>query len=442
MKIVGLITEYNPFHLGHKYHLDQSMIKTKSTHSIAVMSSSFVQRGEPALVDKWTRAKMAIDSGVDLVIELPFVFSVQSAELFAYGAIKILDSLNIVDCISFGSENGDLEYLRKAANILVNEPMVFKNKLKENLSKGMPFSASRSLALDYYSKSLDPKDIYDYANMLKESNNILGIEYLKALIRLNSPILPYTIGRVGNKYKDAEITTRMGSATGIRNRLLNDSHEIVKDYVPEVAFEYLMDFYQRYGKFNQLSNYDEILQYLFRIKGPKDLQDFMDMEIGLENRILRMALKNFDLNDLVKDVSTKRYPATRIKRILIHLLMNLKKNDIERIYDLPLEYIRVLATNKKGMEILQKISADSDVLIITKYSNYKKLRNENINLFLDFEEKATDLYFLGIHKNKSYEKMDYISSPYIKRWNIPTYKSIKYLLRNFKYLESIFHIVI
>lgn len=415
MKIVGLITEYNPFHLGHKYHLEQSLVKTKSSHSIAIMSSSFVQRGEPALVDKWTRAKMAVDNGVDLVIELPFVFSVQSAELFAYGAVKILDSLQVIDSISFGSESGDLDHLSKAAKILVDEPDNFRKKLKDNLGQGMPYSASRSLALDYYFKSLDNRDTYNYASMLRESNNILGIEYLKALIRLKSSIVPYTIGRIGNKYKDAEITTSIGSATGIRNRLLNNSHEMVKDYMPDLAYEHLMDFYHKYGAFNELSNYDEIFQYLFRIKSPKDLKEIMDMEIGLENRILKMALQNFNINDLVKTVATKRYPITRIKRILVHLLMNLRKKEIEKIYELPIEYIRVLATNKKGMEILQKISKNSEVSIITKYSNYRKLRNENINLILDFEEKATDLYFLGIKKAKPYEKMDFISSPYIRR---------------------------
>lgn len=415
MKIVGLITEYNPFHLGHKYHLDQSMIKTNSTHSIAIMSSSFVQRGEPALVDKWTRAKMAIDNGLDLVIELPFVFSVQSAELFAFGAVKILDSLNVVDSISFGSESGDLGNLRKAANVLVNEPLDFKHELKKNLDLGMPYSASRSLALDHYLKYLNSKDIFDYAGMLKESNNILGIEYLKALIRLKSKIVPYTIGRVGNKYKDTEITTSMGSATAIRNRLLNMSHETVKDYMPELAFEGLMDFYNSYGNFNQISNYNEILQYLLRTKRPDELKGFMDMEIGLENRILKMALLNYDLNDLVAMVSTKRYPSTRIKRILIHLLMDLRKEDIKKIYKQPIDYVRVLACNKKGMEILQKISKNSDLSIITKYAHYKKLKNENINFILDFEEKATDIYFLGIHKDKAYEKMDYIRSPYISK---------------------------
>ncbi len=414
MKIVGLITEYNPFHLGHKYHLDQSLKITDATHSIAIMSSSFVQRGEPALVDKWTRAKMAIDNGVDLVIELPFVFSVQSAELFAYGALKILNSLNIVDCISFGSENGELSKLKKAASILSDEPLKYKDMLKENLKKGMAYSASRSNSLDSYIKSLDSSDTYDYASMLKESNNILGIEYLKSLIRLNSSIEPFTVGRVGNRYKDNQITTTVASATGIRNKLLTESINSISDFMPKEAYKYLIEFHNRYSIFNQIDNYNEILQYLFRIKTSDDLRKIMDMEEGLENRILRLSLKHYKLNELIDEVVTKRYPSTRIKRILIHLLMDLHRDEIKKLYELPIEYIRVLGVNKKGMEILQRLSKTSEISIITKYSSYKKLNNANINLFLGFEEKATDLYFLGISKTKHYEKMDYITSPYIK----------------------------
>lgn len=415
MKIVGLVTEYNPFHLGHKYHLDESLRITNATHSIAIMSSSFVQRGEPALVDKWTRAKMAVDNGVDLVIELPFVFSVQSAELFAYGALKILDSLNIVDSISFGSESGELDDLKKIANILVKEPMEFKYKLKENLSKGLPYSASRSKSLDYYMKILNPNDKTDYTKLLKESNNILAVEYLKALLRLNSSITPYTVNRVGNRYKDSQITTPIGSATGIRNRLFSENLSSVEDFMPKKAYIHLEDFYKKYSNFNQLSNYNEIIQYLLRISKPKDLKDIMDMEEGLENRIIKLGLNFYNLDELTSQVATKRYPATRIKRILIHLLMGLRKENIKKIHELPIQYIRVLGFNNKGMEILKNISRNSEILTITKYSNYKTLRNKDIDLIFDYEERATDLYYLGINKNQPYIKMDYTTSPYITR---------------------------
>ena len=187
MKVVGFITEYNPFHYGHKYHLEQSINITGATHSLAIMSSSFVQRGEPSIVDKWTKAKIAIENGVDLVIELPFIYAAQSAELFALGGIKIMEALKIVDYISFGSEVGNLEPLQYVADILIDEPSEFKINLKNYLNLGMSFPSARSLAIkDYLSQNSSLN--HDYESILKQSNNILAIEYLKALKRLNSSI--------------------------------------------------------------------------------------------------------------------------------------------------------------------------------------------------------------------------------------------------------------
>src|SRR5699024_6677867 len=148
MKVLGFITEYNPFHFGHKHHLEFSKNKLNATHTIAIMSGSFVQRGEPSIVDKWTKAKMAIDNGVDLVIELPFIYAIQTAELFALGSMKILDALNIIDCISFGSESGDIQILQRIANILLTEPPIFKETLRAHLNRGQSFSVSRSKAVE------------------------------------------------------------------------------------------------------------------------------------------------------------------------------------------------------------------------------------------------------------------------------------------------------
>ena len=172
MKVIGLITEYNPFHLGHKYHLTMSKKLTNSDYSVAIMSGSFVQRGEPSLIDKWTKAKMAIDNGVDLVIELPFIFSTQSAELFAYGGIALLHSLNIIDYVAFGSELGSLSYLEEIAQILVDEPPSYKERLKKYLKEGNSFSVSRSIALE------------DYFNQCKSNrkNSIHVKDILKCLI--------------------------------------------------------------------------------------------------------------------------------------------------------------------------------------------------------------------------------------------------------------------
>lgn len=185
--ITGIITEYNPFHKGHEYHLQKAKSDTNSDGIVCVMSGNFMQRGIPSIIDKWKRAEMAIKNGVDLVLELPLVYSISSAEYFAFGSVSLLNSLGIVDNLYFGSEDGDVSTLKKIAEILADEPFEYKTILKENLKSGLPFHSSRSNALASYIKSDDILDI------LRNSNNILGIEYIKTLKLLNSSICPYTL---------------------------------------------------------------------------------------------------------------------------------------------------------------------------------------------------------------------------------------------------------
>ncbi|WFA09796.1 nucleotidyltransferase [Tissierella sp. Yu-01] len=415
MKVIGFITEYNPFHYGHKYHYEISKKLTDSTHTIAVMSGSFVQRGEPSLIDKWTKAKIAIDNGIDLVIELPFIYSVQSAEFFAYGGVSILDSLNIVDYIAFGSEIESLNPLRKIASILNNEPPKYKEFLKEYLNKGNSFSSARSQALSEYIKLSNPNDTTPYDLILKQSNNILGIEYLKSLNRLNSKIKPISIKRKGNNYNDIEITTNIASATAIRKKILSGNLDGVKDHIPPATYYYLNNFYKKYGTFNSLSNYNQIFQYIFRSTDKSKFNRIMDIENGLENRIIKASSDEIQIEEIIKSVTTKRYPSTRIKRILVHLLSNLDKETIQMIYKTPVNYIRVLGSNQKGLEILRNIKNNSNVNIITKFADHKSLKSEEIDLMLSYEEMATNLYFLGITKNKPLVNMDYKLSPYITK---------------------------
>lgn len=414
MRIVGFITEYNPFHLGHKYHLEISKKLTNSTHSIAVMSGSFVQRGEPSLIDKWTKAKMAIDNGVDLVVELPFLCSVQSAEFFAFSGVSILDSLNVVDYLAFGTETGVIEPLEKIASILNEEPLYFKNALKKYLNTGLSYPKARSNALEEYIESIHLNGTHNLKIALKQSNNILGIEYLKALKRLNSTIEPIAIKRQGNDYNDISITTNIASATGIRNHLLTNEVDTIKNMVPNFSLNYLKEFYNKYNTFNSLDKYNQIFQYLFRVTASEDLMAIMDVENGLQNRLLNKSTESIDIESIIENVKTKRYPSTRIKRILIHMLANIDENTIKEVYETPINYIRVLGSNKKGLEILNKIKENSNIAIITKFADYKALNNPKIEKMLKFEEKATDLYFLGLSSEKPIVKMDYLISPYIK----------------------------
>ena len=411
MKVLGLVTEYNPFHFGHKHHLEYSKKALNSTHTLIVMSSSFVQRGEPAFLDKWTRAKMAIDNGVDLVLELPFVYAVQSAELFALGALRILDSLNIVDYISFGSEQGNIEELEMISEILLEEGPVFKETLTKNLKKGLSFSVSRSKAIQEAYKASFKEDGKVIERILKQSNNILGIEYLKAIKKLSSQIKPFTMQRLGDQYKDRTVEG-IASATGIRNTFFQDGINSIKGLVPQVSYEYLSAYYKEYGAFNSLDKYYDIINYLLITKSLDELKNIFDMENGLENRMVRVNQETSNIYDFIKRVSTKRYPKTRIQRILLHLLIGLDKNEIRKIYKNPNNYIRILASNKKGLEVIRLIKNSSNLHIINKFSDYKKLNNPDINTILKYEEKSTDLFFLGMDSNEY--NMDYFNSPYIK----------------------------
>ena len=414
MKVIAFITEYNPFHNGHKYHLERSLALTNATHTIAVMSGSFVQRGEPSFVDKWTKAKMAIENGIDLVIELPFIYSCQSAELFAYGAINIINSLNVVKNISFGSESNNIDILSEIAKVLLEEPIEFKEILKKYLSQGLSFPKSRSLAIKDYFENILLQDFNNYENILKQSNNILAIEYLKALYILNSDIQPITIKRLGPDYKEKEITKGFASATGIRNHILKGGIHSIKNYVPQPSYKLLKEYKDKYKNFNSIENYDRIINYLIITSKNDKLKSLLDVDRGLANRIKQQGEKYNDIRALIDKISTKRYPKTRIQRILMHLLNDLNKNTIKELYKAQAPYIRILGSNKKGFEILREIKEKSDIPIINRFSDYKKYNNPVIDKFIYYEEKATDIYFMGLNLDIPLVKMDYKTSQYIK----------------------------
>lgn len=414
MKVVGFITEYNPFHYGHKYHLEKSLEMTGATHSIAIMSSSFVQRGEPSIVDKWTKARMAIENGVDLVIELPFLYSTQSAELFALGGVKIMDALNIVDYIAFGSEIGNLEPLNEIVDILLKEPDLFKKVLKDHLNLGMSFPTARSMAIKDYLSQNRPLT-YDYEAILKQSNNILAIEYLKALKQLNSNISPVAISRQGSDYKEEKINHLFASATAIRKSILENGVQSIKKLVPRPTYDLLQDFYHEHHSFNQLENYYSIIKFLLLTMDKNKLGEILDMEQGLENRIIEKSIPSKNIRDLIEQSSTKRYPKTRIQRILIHILNNLYGKSIKNLYEEQVPYIRFLGANHKGLELLNRIKQRSDVPILTKFSHYEDFENPVVDEFIHYEKKATDLYYFGLDGEIMLNNMDYKISPYIKK---------------------------
>ncbi len=413
MKILGLITEYNPFHNGHLYHLKKSKQETNSNYTVAVMSGNFVQRGAPALLDKWSRAKMAIDCGVDLVVELPIIFSCQSAELFAYGAIKLLDSFGIVNTISFGCEWNNIDDLKIISETLVNEPYLYKSLLKKSLSKGNPYPKARNIALkEFFKDNSISKNIDD---IIINPNNILAIEYIKALIRIKSNIIPYNIKRVACDYSAKKLTGVISSARAIRNELyIYNNLNKIKSCIPDHTYKYLEEFLKNYGTFNKLDNYTEIILYLLRSK-LINLTTIPDINEGLHNRIYKYSNKYNTINEILNHTKSKRYTYTRLQRILVNLLLNINKETCSNLQKNGPLYIRVLGANSKGLEILAKTKNKATIPIITKFSNHRKIKSKKLNQMIEIDKKATDIYFLGINKNSNTQTdMDYIISPYIR----------------------------
>lgn len=417
MKILGLVVEYNPFHNGHLYHLLESKKLTNSTHTIAVMSGHFLQRGEPALFDKWTRAQIAVECGVDLVLEIPSLYATQSAEFFSHGSISTLNSLNIVDSICFGSEIGEVKPLYEIANILVHEPKEFKSYLRKYLDEGFLFPTARSKSLFKYLKNnnLLSTSEDELLNILNSSNNILGIEYIKSIIKLKSNITPYTLKRVKSEYNSTTIEEEICSATAIRELLKSQLDlKTLNTVVPKNSYNIIK---------NQIQNnlnpvFDHNFYYLIVssiLRDESNLTDFFEINEGIENKIKDLALKTTSLEDFIMNIKSKRYTLTKIKRMLTNILLGITKDDILKAKNTnKIPYIRILAFNNKGREIIKKIKINSDITIINNLSNLKVNKNEHLDLFLKYDIRSTNLYNLIYYrdrKNLLKGSMDYYSSP-------------------------------
>jgi Predicted nucleotidyltransferase len=404
MKVLGIVAEYNPFHNGHMYHIQESKKITGSDAVICVMSGNFIQRGEPAITDKFSRTEIALGNGVDLIIELPVPFAMSSAEAFAYGAVKILDSIGIVDCISFGSEAGDIHSLQTIAEILVSEPETYRDELKLQLSKGLSFPVCRQKALEKY-LTIQNSCREDLSLLLETSNNILALEYLKALIRLKSSIRPYTVQRVSNEYNAKQLTGSISSATAIRNSV--HSNHITEDALralPTLSQQMLEREISCGRCPNSLYSFENIILAFLRHATTQQLKKIQDVSEGLEYRIKNAAMNSGSLDELFSNICTKRYPRTRIQRIILSLLTGMTRYDMEEFmaHGGP-QYARILGFNETGRELLSIIKKESMIPVITKPSVYKNSPDKLISRMLEIEAQATDTYVLA-YKNPAFRK--------------------------------------
>ena len=391
--ILGIVSEYNPFHNGHLHHLEVSKQITKTDFSVVVMSGNFVQRGDTSLINKWVKTEMALKAGIDLVIELPTVYAISSAENFADGAIKILNSLGVVDFVSFGSEIGEITPLNDIANILYREPKEFSSLITAQLKSGLSFPRAREIAINQFFGTSKK-----YSEILNNPNNVLGIEYLKSLKKHRSHIRPLTIKRDYSDYNSTKVKKGIASATAIRTMIENKKN--VHYVVPFETYELLDEEINSGRIIPNLSVFEKEIIYTLRRMTLSEIANIPDVSEGLENKI-KLAANNFNtLPELIANIKSKRYTQTRIQRILLYALLNITQKDINSSKRVT-PYIRVLGFNKHGKRIISAIAAANPKLKII-VSVKKFVENSNDTTLRNMISKdilATNIYTLGYKKN-------------------------------------------
>lgn len=408
--VLGIIAEYNPFHNGHSYQIEEAKKQTGAKYVVAVISGNFTQRGDTSIVNKWIKTQMALESGVDIVLELPTIYSTSSAENFAEGAIKILDSLKIVDTLCFGTETADEAAINNIANILYNEPKEYTTILNHELKKGISYPKARENALMMYLN-----DIKRYANILSGSNNILGIEYLKALKKLKSNMKPFMLQRKKVYYNDNRIVDEFASSTGIRNLLKTQQYNDLRKVMPNSSYMLLKEELRSGRCILGLKTFEKEILYNLRKMKVEEIAQLPDVSEGLENAIKTAANSCNTLEEFINIIKSKRYTQTRIQRILVYALLDITKKDIQESKKV-IPYTRVLGFSKSGKEML------SDICNINKKINMitsvKKFREQNTNKVLEEmiskDIFATNVYTLGYLKD-SWSNLDYTNKLIMKK---------------------------
>jgi predicted nucleotidyltransferase len=412
MQAIGLISEYNPFHNGHKYHLEEAKRISKNQNTICIMSGNFTQRGDVTITDKWTRATMAVNAGVDLVIELPTVFAVRSAQHFAAGSIRLLNALGVVKEVCFGAENAEYHLLNKIANASTDIEVI--KLFHENLLAGKSYAAAMSSAIS---------SIHGIpTKILSSPNNILATEYIKAINKYDLNIAPIPINRIIANYHDTEISHTIASATAIRTHLQSPNCDIstLKSAMPAYSFDLLKTSFLTNKSFPCLNNLSSILLYRLRTMNSTDLEKIIGISEGLENKLLNHSFQATDLERLLMLTKTKRYPLSRLQRILIHLMLGTTKETIDFFDKTGPLYARILAFNDRGRQIIKVLKKTSTIPLIGKTTNYLNTTKRNTKQLNDLEKMlaidtyATDIYALAYSPNHS-GGLDFIKSPlYIK----------------------------
>lgn len=420
MKVVGLITEYNPFHNGHQYHIDEAKRITGADYVIVVMSGNFVQRGTPAFIDKYSRTQMALCCGADIVFELPVCYATSSAEHFALGAVSILHKLGIIDDICFGSECGDTKILTTIANILIEEPAEYRKILSSLMKTGKAFPVARMEAIKAIAPSIDE-------SILSSPNNILGIEYIKALLRLKSDINPVTISRITSDYHQEELDDSMGtaisSATSIRKTLREKTSQVensqgdfphektsrtetppaetppaetplttLEPHLPDTVVKILQDNYNKTFPIYE-DDCSLLLKYKLMLESHQSLLNYTDMSVDLAHKIGGINTSGLSFSQLALEIKSRQWTLTRVNRVLTNVLLNLHGQDY-KAYNASgyAQYARILGIKKASSHLLRIITKNEKIPVITKMADADKLLTSTGIKMLSEDIFASHLY--------------------------------------------------
>lgn len=398
MKTLGIIVEYNPFHNGHLYQIQTAKKITGADYVVVVMSGSFVQRGGPAIINKYNRTKMCLDNEVDLIIELPVCYAVASAEFFAKGAVSVLNNLGIIDFLCFGSEFDNLPVLEMIADLLAEEPPEYKSLLKYSLKAGLSFPKSRGKALCGYlleKNMISSLDMVYYENLLSSSNSILGIEYLKALKLFKSRITPLLIKRTGSGYHNPELDSSFSSAAAIRNHLLEErSFTLLSQNIPKAVCRDLQD---NLGVLCPITEDDFSLPLGTKLleKAEEGFTQYFDVSKELSCRIQNHIDSYQTFGQFSLLLKTKSFTQTRINRVLLHILLELKTEDMEIWTGKDFTfYARILGFKKVSSPLLKKLKEETKLPILTKLADAPNIISGPGLAMLEHNIQADHLYRL------------------------------------------------
>lgn len=406
LKATGVVVEYNPFHNGHFYHIKESRKKTAPDILIAVMSGNFLQRGEPALVNKWTRAEMALQAGVDIVIELPYVFATAQASDFAYGSIALLEAIGC-EAFCFGSEEGSIEPFIRTHEVLTSHQEAYQKHIKTYMKLGVSYPKALNKAFEEVTKNVP----FDLVNLSKP-NNILGYHYLEAAHRSNAQIKPVTIQRIVADYHDDVAPDQsIASATGIRKALFEEgsnpqSIRSLANYMPTTSLERLLDWKEAYGEFGSWEHFWPLLRFTILRSSLKDLASYAEVTEGIEHLLFESAKRSQTFEEFMTHVKSKRYTWTRIQRMLTHIYTGFTWDELKK-HQHP-TYLRILGMTHNGQTYLNENKKNLSLPLVSRVAATK-------DSLLSLDIHASDLYHLGLQSQtlKRPIGMDYRTPPII-----------------------------